>query len=128
MSPRKDRMTGTPESKRQRSRAWPVAHDRYGERHLRAVLRSNGELVLEGQDLGRDLPFAGLSGVTEYEYAHTIPAEEVPRLVEVLGGGPSDDVLHLLIASFPEGAMTNFSEFFKEHGIKAGIWNHFDAD
>jgi len=37
-------------------------------------------------------------------------------------------VLDLLVSRFPQGPGANFSEFFAEHGIKAGIWNHFDAD
>jgi hypothetical protein len=112
----------------ERYRDWPVMSMPNGHCHLRAVLHPDGALSLEGQDLGRDLPFAGIPGVTEYEYTFTLDPGQVPRLVELLGGGPDDDVLDVVVAGFPEGGLTRFSAFFEEHGIKPGFWNHFDAD
>jgi hypothetical protein len=111
----------------ERRRVWPVMPMPSGNCHLRAVMHPSGELSLEGQDLGSDLPFGGIPGVTEYEYTFTLDPGQVALLVGILGGGPDDDVLDLVVAGFPQGGLTRFSTFFEEHGIKPGFWNHFDA-
>lgn len=56
--------------------------------HLTAELDAEGRLRLAGQDLG------GQRG--EYEYFRTIQAEDVPALIELLGGQPDDDLQQLL--------------------------------
>jgi hypothetical protein len=86
---------------RVRQREWPARRDRHGDRYLQAALLESGDLVIEGQDLGDELPVPGTSGVTEYEFAWTIPADQIPRLVELLGGEPGDDVLDLLVGRLP---------------------------
>lgn len=62
--------------------------------HLRAVLERDGELRIEGQDLGPVT--AAMSPDGEYEYFYTIRANDVPALVIALGGIPGDDILALL--------------------------------
>ncbi len=53
-------------------------------RHLEAYLDTDGALHIDGQDLGPGT--APFSDDGEYEWFRTIPAAEVPRLVELLGG------------------------------------------
>lgn len=61
---------------------------------LWAWIGSEGELHLDGQDLG-PLDWVGaLDG--EYEYHRTIAPEDFPALITMLGGQPDDDVLALL--------------------------------
>ncbi len=115
-----------PVAERIRTRAWSMPSDRYGSRHLEASLMSTGDLVIEGQDLGKDLPIHGLSGVTEYEYDWHIQASDVGSLIEALGGQPEDDVLSLLLARIPERPSGRLGPFFEEHGIHAEFWSRFE--
>jgi hypothetical protein len=55
-----------------------------------------GDLHIDGQDFGPGT--APVSADGEYEWFKTIKAEDVPRLVTLLGGNADDDVLDLLEA------------------------------
>ncbi len=114
-----------PVAERVRTRAWGIPPDRYGSQHLEASLLSTGDLVIEGQDLGQDLPIHGLIGVTEYEYAWSIPASDIDSLFAALGGQPGDDILTLLLDRFPEQPGGKLNSFFEEHGITAPFWSRF---
>jgi hypothetical protein len=106
-------------------RAWSIPADQYGQRFLEAAILENADLLIEGQDLGHNLPFPGLPGVTEYECAWRIAASEIDALVQALGGAPGDDVLALLLAAFPDSPSALLGPFFEEHKIVASFWNHF---
>ncbi len=62
--------------------------------HLWASLDDDGNLHLDGQDLGPVTRPVSPDG--EYEYVTTIAAVDVPRFVELAGGTPGHDVLRLL--------------------------------
>lgn len=87
---------------------------------------STGDLVIEGQDLGTDLPIPGLDGVTEYEYGWHIQASDVASLIDALGGQPDDDVLTLLLDRIPEKPSERLGPFFEDHGIHAEFWSRFE--
>lgn len=70
------------------------SRDDTSSHHLSAVLERDGELRIEGQDLG--LVTAAISPDGEYEYFYTIRPNDVPALVIALGGTPGDDILALL--------------------------------
>ncbi|MBA2310259.1 MAG: hypothetical protein H0W01_13450 [Pseudonocardiales bacterium] len=70
--------------------------DADGSRHLDAHVTAEGDVVVEGQDLGPGVERAFGPGLTEYEWTHTVRAADVPLLVEALGGAPGDDVLALM--------------------------------
>ncbi len=53
-----------------------------------------GRLHIDGQDLGPVTK--SVSGDGEYEYFKMVAKEEIPRLIELLGGKPEDDMLGLL--------------------------------
>lgn len=61
---------------------------------LWARLDADGNLHIEGQDLG--VPPGLVSNDDEYEYFHTIRAEDIPKLIELLGGDPGDDLRDVL--------------------------------
>ncbi|MBW0114518.1 hypothetical protein [Pseudonocardia abyssalis] len=70
--------------------------DEDGVRHLAARLTAEGDLVVEGQDIGPGVEEFFGEGNTEYEWAHTVRVADLPLLVAALGGAPGDDVLALL--------------------------------
>lgn len=102
--------------------------DRHGPRHLWATLDADGTVVIEGQDLGSNLPLYGLSGVTEYEYAWTIRPADIPGLVTALGGEPGADPLRLLVRYATGQAWPRFDLFLEEHAIPAEFWSRFEDD
>jgi hypothetical protein len=63
-------------------------------RNLWAYLDDEGNLHIDGQDLGPATAFVSNDG--EYEWFETISAEHLPRLLALLGGAPREDLLDLL--------------------------------
>lgn len=70
--------------------------DEGGVRHLAARLSTDGDLVVEGQDIAPGVEQFFGEGNTEYEWAHTVRVADLPDLLAALGGAPGDDVLTLL--------------------------------
>ncbi len=63
-------------------------------RHLWAYVDEEGNLHIDGQDLGpRTAP---VSADGEYGWFQTIRKGQLPELRQLLGGNPDDDVLDLL--------------------------------
>ncbi len=63
-------------------------------RHLSAYLDGDGNLHIDGHDLG---PGTGsVSGDGEYEWTTVYAAGDVPAVVALLDGAPGDDILDLL--------------------------------
>jgi hypothetical protein len=60
-------------------------------RHLSAYLDNDGNLHIEGQDLGPATAIVSSDG--EYEWHEVISARDVPRLLTILGADPSAGVL-----------------------------------
>lgn len=63
-------------------------------RNLWAYLDADGNLHIDGQDLGPST--APVSSDGEYEWFQTIQAAEVPRLIGLLGAPPDCDILEVL--------------------------------
>ena len=63
-------------------------------RHLAAHLDGEGNLHIDGHDLGPAT--AGVSGDGEYEWSTVYTAADVPAIVALLDGAPGDDLLDLL--------------------------------
>lgn len=97
--------------------------DERGTRFLGASLRADGAVVIEGHDLGRGVEGFFGSGLTEYEWAWTISAEDVPRLRTALGGKRDADVLDLLAARFAAPNAGNLTSFLKEHDVSYAVWS-----
>lgn len=96
-----------------------VIHDSDGLR-VWATLRDGGSLTIEGQDL------SGLLGWAEYEYAMTIKADAVPRLVAELGGKPGDDALRLLHERRDELVRVGEKQWLDDHDVPYSFWNRIE--
>jgi hypothetical protein len=83
--------------------------DRQGAdiRHLEAYLDDEGDLHVDGHDLGPGT--APVSDDGEYEWFETIAAADVPRLVKLLGGRDGEDVLDLLTRRYTGPAASEFT-------------------
>ena len=64
------------------------------QRHLWALIDSNGDLVIAGQDLGPAVE--QFFGEREYEWAHTIKKQNIPQFLEMLNQDPEADVKTVL--------------------------------
>ena len=67
-------------------------------RYLTAYLDDNGNLHIDGQDLGPGT--ASVSSDGEYEWFSTIFADDIARVIRLLDGDPGADVLDLLERSW----------------------------
>ena len=81
------------ESKR---RTITLRDERHGQdaRHLWAYLDEDGNLHIDGQDLGPGTSMVSSDG--EYEWYKTVAASDVPLVVELLAGEPGENVLDVL--------------------------------
>jgi hypothetical protein len=95
-----------------------------GERHLVARLVAGGGVQIVGQDLRGDVSVLG-AGVSEYEYAWSISAADVPRLVEALAGTPDSDVLALIGRRF-KGRAEQIGDVLTANAIDGHFWSRFD--
>ena len=91
--------------------------DAGGSRHLKASIKPNGDLVIEGQDLGPAVE--EFFGVMEYEWAWTITAKDCERLRAALG---TADLLTALAERFPGENAADLQEFLESEGIPYEVW------
>jgi hypothetical protein len=82
-------------------------------RHLEARIDAEGDLVLEGQDLGPQVRKFFRTG--EYEYFYKIPAGYKDTLL-----------LKLLKEKFDEGVVLD--KWLKEHGVPYRFFNWYSPD
>lgn len=92
-------------------------------RNLWASLGENGDLIIEGQDLGPEVERFWGAGMSEYEWAITVRSAKVPRLVSALGGEEGDDVLTLLADRYRENPRSATQTFLDEQGIPNEVWS-----
>lgn len=85
--------------------------------YVGARLTPEGALVIEGQDL---------SGASEYEYALTVPAAQVPQVLAGLAGRPGDDVLALLKTHAATIVETGELTWLRSLGIEPEFWSRRD--
>ncbi len=97
--------------------------NRDDQRFLDAWLDSAGALHIDGQDLGPGT--ASVSHDGEYEWFRTIPASELPRLVELLGGRPDEPVLELLARRYLGRESYELERVLRESGIRSelSVWS-----
>jgi len=91
-------------------------------RYLWAYLDEQGNLHIDGQDLGPST--APVSDDGEYEWFKTIRAEDVPKVAMLLGGGTGDEVLDLLEARYTGEGSYELEKRLRESDIKVelGRW------
>ncbi len=87
-------------------------------RFLKASINTEGDLVIEGQDLGAEVE--KFFGYSEYEWAWTISAKDCDRLLAALGGEP--DLLSALGERFSGENAADLQSFLQSEGIKFAAW------
>lgn len=94
-----------------------------GWRSLRASLRPDGGLAIDGHDLGPGVEAVLGAGTTEYEWTWSVEPSAVQAVVTALGGEPGDDVLAVLAhwALTADGA--DPGRALRDAGIPIGFWN-----
>jgi hypothetical protein len=90
-------------------------------RFLQAYLDDQGNLHIDGQDLGPGT--AAMTSDGEHEWFKTIRAEDVPKVVTVLGGSTGDDVLDLLEARYTGEASGELEMKLRESDIKVEFYS-----
>jgi len=90
-------------------------------RFLQAYLDDQGNLHIDGQDLGPGT--AAMTSDGEHEWFKTIRAEDVPKVVTVLGGSTGDDVLDLLEARYTGEASGELEKRLRESDIKVEFYS-----
>lgn len=78
-----------------------------------------GGIQFEGQDTNPN-PF----GDSDYEYTLTVDRDDVPKIIEALGGQPDDDPLSLIEANIETIVRTGEMSWLKSLGIKPGFWSY----
>jgi hypothetical protein len=86
---------------------------------LWAYLDTKGRLHIDGQDLGPVTRAVSSDG--EYEYFKMVPKEAIPRLIELLGGKPKDDILDLLGKSWTGEKSYELEEILREGPIEVEL-------
>ncbi len=92
--------------------------DEGGARYLEASIKSNGDLVISGQDLGPGVE--AFFGVSEYEWVWTVAACDCNQLLEALGA-PAD-LLSALSKRFSEERASYLQSFLESAGIRYEAW------
>lgn len=87
--------------------------DEYGLRYLDATLNEDGDIVIEGQDLGKGVEEA--FGCSEYEWTWIIKSENVHLLKDALGG--KEDVLDTLEKEYSDINASKLYEFLENNKI-----------
>jgi hypothetical protein len=85
---------------------------------------TDGGVVIAGQDLG-DLAWFWGPGAREYEWGHSVAAQQLPALIRSLGGSDDDDVEDLVRTRFSGSRHAEFASFCKEHDIEVRSWSRF---
>lgn len=95
--------------------------DESGSRYLQATLYANGDVAIEGQDLGKGVEAFWGEGLTEYEFAMTIRAADVPLLHQALAA--QGDVLLALKQWFASQSSLEPGAFLDAHNIPYEFWS-----
>lgn len=88
--------------------------------HVWATMIDDGRLRIEGQDLG------GYLGTSEYEYALTVSADDVPRIRAALDAGDGDDLLSLLGAAGTAIVARGERAWLTGLGITPAFWSRIE--
>ena len=92
-------------------------------RHLRAHLDPEGNLHIDGHDLGPKTAIVSSDG--EYEWFQTINKSELPKLIGLLGGKPEDDILDVLQENWTGQRVADLEALLLESDIevKRFVWS-----
>jgi hypothetical protein len=94
-----------------------IREEHNGEDHrVLEVSLDGGDLHIDGWDRGPAT--ALISGDGEYEWWKTVAARDVPRLVELLGGAPGEQIMSLLAKEYMGPKSYEFERILRESDIK----------
>ena len=91
-------------------------------RNLSAYLDAEGNLHIDGQDIGPGTALVSSDG--EYEWFETVRASHVPRRVELLGGEAGDDVLDVLELRYRNEGSYDLESLLRDGGIPVERFVH----
>jgi hypothetical protein len=89
---------------------------------LRAYVDPEGNLHMDGQDLGPVT--ASVSSDGEYEYFKTIAASDVPQFLSLLGAPADADVLDVLESNWSGEASWELERLLRESGIPVDVFTY----
>lgn len=98
-------------------------HDGPDSRFLDAYLDDEGNLHIDGQDLGpRTAP---VSSDGEYEWFKVIRVSDLPRLKELLGANPDEEILDILERSWTGDRAGDLEAVLRDSGIPVvlSVWS-----
>jgi hypothetical protein len=97
--------------------------DGLDSRHLCAYLDDDGNLHIDGQDLGPSTSMVSTDG--EYEWHETINARDVPRLLTLLGAHSAANVLDVLERHWSRDRAGDLETLIRTSGIpvKVSVWS-----
>ena len=90
-------------------------HDGPDSRYLTAYLEPNGDLRVEGQDLGPGTAIVSSDG--EYEWGYVVDRSHLPALVSALEGVEGQDLLILIRDKWTGARAGEFEKRVRESGI-----------
>ncbi len=93
--------------------------DARDSRHLEAAITADGDLEIEGQDLGDGVE--QVFGVREYEWIWTIRARDLPSLLDAMGS--SSDVLAAMSERFSGDNAADLKSFLDSHDVPHEVWS-----
>lgn len=94
-------------------------HDHDGL-HVWATITADGELLIQGQDLG------GYPGASEYEYAFRVSSADVPTIRAALDATDDDDLLSLIEAAGEAIVRRGERAWMQGLGITTGFWSRVE--
>src|SRR6185503_19330761 len=97
--------------------------DENGLHSLSLCFEENGDVKIEGQDLGPCVTAWFGEDYREYEWTITISAADASAYVRCLGGNPGDDVPELVRSCYNRDSDCVSTRFLGQHGIPNDLWS-----
>lgn len=107
------------ESERDTTLVLEDVRDENGTMYRAVSLTTAGELVIEGQDLGKRVE--GVFGCSEYEFIRRLSLDETEQLRRVFGLHAGEGLLATISQSF--NSTSELESLLKQHGIAGKFWN-----
>jgi len=92
-------------------------------RHLQVRLDDNGDLLIEGHDMGDAVQKYFGEGSNEYEWVTTVKAKDIRALNVALGGKRGDDTLKLIRDKCTGENPIDIEGLIKKKDIPTKFWS-----